>query len=248
VMNAILKMRNLVLLVFLAFITTHSYSQKNVDHQSLLWTRYQLKLKIDDHWSASQELEERTYWFPWRQHQFVSRSMAQYHLGNGWNVGGGLTYFRQALPQDAHKSVAYTQPELRPQLEVGYKQSISEKFSIQHRYWAELRSFKAENEDFKYSNIRMRYKLEFQYQPTSKVTIKAYDEIFINFGENIVYNKFDQNRIGASVQYMPLKNFGFELGFINWYQQRPSGIDFYDRNIVRFTIHQTIHLRTPKKQ
>ncbi len=245
-MNDALKMLNFVLLVFLVLCCTQTYSQKKVDHQSLLWTRYQLKLKIDEHWSAYQELEERTYWFPWRQHQLVSRSMAQYQLGNGWNLGGGLTYFRQALPQDAHKEVTYTQPELRPFLEVGYKQKLSEKFNAQHRYWSEMRNFKAENQDFKYSNIRMRYKLEFQYQPTNKVTLKAYDEIFLNFGENIVYNKFDQNRIGTSVQYMPLKNFGFELGCINWYQQRPTGVDFYERNIVRFTIHQTIDLKTPK--
>jgi hypothetical protein len=247
-MNAIVMMRNYVFLTLLALFTLPVFSQKNIDHQSLVWTRYQLKLKIDDHWSASQELEERTFWFPWRQHQLVSRSMAQYQLGSGWNLGGGLTYFRQALPQDAHKEVTYTQPELRPFLEVGYKQSLSEKFNVQHRYWSEMRNFKPENEDFKYGNVRMRYKLEFQYQPTPKVTIKAYDEIFINFGENIVYNKFDQNRIGASVQYMPLKNLGFELGYINWYQQRPSGVDFYERNIVRFTIHQTFNLRTTKKQ
>jgi hypothetical protein len=174
--------------------------------------------------------------------------MAQYQLGKGWNLGAGLTYFRQALPQEAHKPVTYTQPELRPQLEVGYKQQLSEKFNVQHRYWAEFRSFKAENEDFKFGNFRMRYKLEFQYQPTKNITFKVYDEIFINLGNNIVYNSFDQNRIGTSVQYMPLKNFGFELGYINWYQQRPSGVDFYDRNIVRFTIHQTIDLRTSKKQ
>lgn len=247
-MNAILKSRNLVLLVFTTLLCSHSYSQKNVDHQSLLWTRYQLKLKIDDHWSASQQLEERTYWFPWRQHQMVSRSMVHYQLGKGWNLGGGLTYFRQALPQDAHKEVTYTQPELRPQFEVGYKQTLSEKWNVEHRYWSEMRNFKAENENFQFGNFRMRYKLEFQYQPTKKLTFKAYDEIFINFGENIVYNTFDQNRIGASVQYMPLKNFGFELGYINWFQQRPSGVDFYERNIVRFTIHQTIDLRTPKKQ
>ena len=245
-MISILKLRNFMLMAFVMSIVSQAFAQKNVDHQSLLWTRYQLKLKLDDHWSASQELEERTYWFPWRQHQMVSRSMAQYQLGKGWNIGGGLTYFRQALPQDAHKEVTYTQPELRPQLEVDYKQQISEKFNIQHRYWSEMRNFKAENEDFKYSNVRMRYKLEFQYQPNKKTTLRAYEEIFINFGKNIVYNKFDQNRVGASVQYMPWNNFGFELGYINWFQQRPSGVDFYDRNIVRFTIHQTIDLRKPK--
>lgn len=234
-------------IIFIAvLISSIGYSQKNIDHQSLLWTRYQLKLKIDEHWSASQELEERTYWFPWRQHQFVSRTMAQYQLGKGWNVGAGFAYFRQALPQDAHKNVSYTQPEVRPQFELGYKQQLSIKFNLQHRYWTEFRFFKPENEDFQFGNYRMRYKLELQYVPTDKITLKAYDEIFINFGKNIVYNTFDQNRIGASIQYMPLNNLGFELGYINWFQQRPSGVDYFERNIIRLTIHQTIDLNKSK--
>jgi hypothetical protein len=245
-MKLLIPDKTVIIVLLGILISTISNAQKNIDHQSLLWTRYLLKLKINDTWSVYQEFEERTYWQPWRQHQLVLRSMAQYQLGNGWNVGGGFTYFRQALPQDPHKSIAYTQPEIRPQLEVGYKQQLSEKLNMQHRYWTEFRSFKPENEDYQFSNIRMRYKLEFQYQLSSKLTFKIYDEIFINLGEEIVYNTFDQNRIGTSMQYMPWKHFGFELGYLNSYQQRPSGIDFYNRNMVRFTIHQTIDLCTYK--
>lgn len=234
-------------IIFIAVLVSFmGYSQKNIDHQRLLWTRYQLKLKIDEHWSVSQELDERMYWFPWRQHQFVSRTSAQYQLGKGWNVGTGLAYFLQALPQDAHKNVSNTQTEVRPQFELGYKQQLSRKFNLHHRYWTEFRYFKIEKEDLQFGNYRMRYKFELQYLPTDKITLKVYDEIFINLGKNIIYNTFDQNRIGTSIQYMPLKNLGFELGYINLFQQRPTGVDFYERNIVRFTIHHNIYIKKSK--
>lgn len=225
------------------FVPNTVVSQKNIDHQNLLWTRYTLKLKIDNHWYVNQEIEERTYWFPWRQHQFVLRTLVQYQLGNGWNVGAGLTYFQQSLPQDPKREIDYTQPEIRPNLEIAYRQTLSEKFSLQHRYWTEFRYIKPKNEDLQFGNMRMRYKLELQYLVKSNLTLKIYDEIFVNFGNNIVHNVFDQNRIGGSIQYMPTKHFGFELGYINWYQQRPTGIDFYNRNIVRFTIHQNLTLK-----
>ena len=228
-------------------VSSLGYSQKNIDHQQLLWMRYSLKLDIDEHWSASQEFEERTYWFPWRQHQFVSRTMGRYRFKNGFGIGAGVAYFRQSLPQDPELTVDYTQPELRSEFELTYTHSLSEKLSMNHRYWKELRYFKDEGEDYDYGNMRMRYRLELQYKHSTTLTFRAFDEIFINLGKNIVNNTFDQNRYGASIQYMPVKNFGFELGYINWFQQRSSGSDFYNRNIVRFTIHHTVQLHNPNK-
>lgn len=48
----------------------------------------------------------------------------------------------------------------------------------------------------------------------------------LNAGKSIVRNIFDQNRIGFSARYNFNKRVGIEIGYINWFQQRPSGIDF----------------------
>ncbi|MGJ8592663.1 MAG: DUF2490 domain-containing protein [Aquaticitalea sp.] len=246
-MKSVFTSRTYVMVFITVWLSTIGYSQKNVDHQSLLWTRYQLKLKFNPHWSASQQFEERTYWFPWRQHQFLSRTTAHYQLSKDWTIGTGVAYFRQALPQDAHKDINYTQPEVRPHLEIAYTHELVQDFNLNHRFGTELRYFKQENEDLRFGNYRLRYKLELQYQLKKQITLKAYDEVFVNFGKTIDNNTFDQNRVGAGIQYMPQKNFGFELGYINWYQKRASGIDFYERNIVRLTIHHTLDLYTSKK-
>src|SRR5690606_16536898 len=100
------------------------------------------------------------------------------------------------------------------------------------------------NDNIRYGNIRMRYKLEIQYRPITNVTFKIYDEVFVNIGKNIGYNVFDQNRIGASIQYMPVHNVGFELGYLNWFQQRASGNNFYNRNIIRLSIHHNINFKS----
>jgi hypothetical protein len=231
----------LALLLLALMLHTHvANAQKKIDCQELLWVRYALKLNINDTYQIRQEIEERTYWFPWRQHQFVSRTMVNRKLPKGWNAALGFTYFLQAWPQKPEVKVYENVTELRPQLELAYKQTFSEKWFIHHRYWAEFRFFEQPEGTFEFGNTRLRYKLEVSYSPTPKVTLKAFDEIFINAGKNIVINVFDQNRYGASVQYMMFKNFGIELGYLNWFQQRPSGVDFYIRDIFRLTIHHTI--------
>lgn len=238
------KMKSIALAaLFIGLSYADGNAQKNVDTQQLLWTRYSLKLKFNDRYQLRQEVEERTYWFPWRQHQFSFRTHLERKLGKGWQTALGFTYFLQALPQDPTISIFETRTELRPQLELGYKQSLSEKISLHHRYWSEFRFFEQDNGSFDYGNIRARYKIEIQYSPIANLTLKAFDEIHLNIGGEIIQNVFDQNRIGASVQYMPFKTLGFELGYFNWYQQRSSGVDFFNRHIVRFTIHHSIDLK-----
>ncbi len=222
-------------------------AQKNIDTQQLLWARYYLKLKLDDY-EIRQELEERKFWFPWRQHQFISRTFVVRKLGKSWNAGIGFTYLLQSLPQDPKITEYSNQSELRPQLEITYSQAISEKITLYHRYWSDFRFFEQPDGSFKYGNNRSRYLLEFRYSPSKHLTLKAFDEIHINIGRNIVQNVFDQNRFGASVQYMPIDNFGFELGYFNLFQQQKSGVDFYDRHILRLTIHHIITFRNSKNQ
>lgn len=237
--------------VFLAgfliiLLSVSATAQKNIEKQDLLWTRYALKVKIDDNWMIRQELDNRTYWFPWRKHQFVTRTLVERKLGKGWSTAGGFAYFNHSLPNDPLMEVSTNQSELRPHMELAYRQDISNKVSVSHRYWSEFRFMEQPNGAFNMENIRSRYKLELRYQPLEKVSVQLYDEIFINIGGKIVQNVFDQNRYGASLQYSPFKGLGFELGYLNWFQQQKSGIDFYDRHIIRFTIHQQINLHNSK--
>lgn len=214
-----------------------------MDTQRLLWARYYLKLKLNDAFQIRQEVEERTFWFPWRQHQFVTRTFVERKLGSGWNTGVGFTYFLQSLPHHPDIPVSQSSTELRPQLEIAYKQAIFKNLTLHHRYWSEFRFFEQAHGPFEFGNNRSRYKLEIGYTPFEKLTLKAFDEIHFNIGRKIIQNVFDQNRIGASVQYMTHPNFGIELGYFNWFQQRRSGVDFYNRHILRITTHQTINFK-----
>jgi hypothetical protein len=64
----------------------------------------------------------------------------------------------------------------------------------------------------------------------------------INAGKNVVYNTLDQNRIYASLQYGISSSVAVELGYLNSFQQRASGVDYYDRNIIRFSIYHKLKI------
>jgi len=239
--------KTIAFLTMIPVMVPNLQAQKNVESQQLLWTRYNLKININDTYSIKQELEERTYWFPWRQHQFITRTLLDRKQGKGWNAGIGMASSLQSLPHDPEIPITETKAELRPMLEIGYWSPISKILGLHHRYWSEFRFFEQANGPFDFANNRTRYKLELRYAATPEINFKAFDEILLNIGGEIVQNVLDQNRYGASIQYMPFDKIGFEVGYINWFQQQKTGVDFYNRHIIRLTIHQNINLKSHKK-
>ena len=149
--------------------------------------------------------------------------------------------------------VKLTVPELRPHVEFAYKQKL-DKVTLDHKYRAEARFFHSTNQarteledGFEFGNFRFRYRLQatiplLKVDESRTLEFKISDEININAGNKISKNVFDQNRIFVGINYDLLTNLNFEVGYLNWFQQRPNG-DFYNRNIIRFSVFHEISLK-----
>jgi hypothetical protein len=81
---------------------------------------------------------------------------------------------------------------------------------------------------FVYSN-RFRYKFTLT-MPINKDKISKgsiftafYDELFINFGKNIKYNIFDQNRLYAAIGYQLNPYANIQAGYLNQIVLKPDG-------------------------
>ncbi|MFM9985048.1 MAG: DUF2490 domain-containing protein, partial [Flavobacteriales bacterium] len=48
-----------------------------------------------------------------------------------------------------------------------------------------------------------------------KLVFNVFDEIFLNFGKNVAYNVFDQNRISGNFGFLVSPKITFELGYLN---------------------------------
>ncbi len=52
--------------------------------------------------------------------------------------------------------------------------------------------------------------------------------------------------IYLALNYKLNKSYAVELGYMNWFQQQKSGIDFYNRDILRLSIFHSIDLKKEK--
>jgi hypothetical protein len=98
-----------------------------------------------------------------------------------------------------------------------------------------------ENDTTFYLRFRYRIQGDYTFWKKEQRFLKGIlsDEIMINGGNKIIKNTFDQNRIYAAVQVGVSPNVALELGYLNSFQERTNGVDYFNRDIIRFSfIHK----------
>lgn len=230
----------------LLFVSAVSASaQKRVVNQRQVWYAYYVTFQFNERWYWQTEVQERHFTGPAAQHQFAVRSHLHLSLGSsGWEASAGMALFRHHANNPAAVKLAV--PELRPHLEIGYKQRLKQ-LTLDHRYRAEGRFFHNTDpgrtsleEGYDFSNFRIRYRIQatipiWKMDDERALKVYASDEVHINAGRRIITNVFDQNRIYAGLSLDALPGLTVDVGYLNWFQQVATG-DFYNRDIIRFTV------------
>ena len=246
-----MKIIKILCLLFVSLICK-AQTEKNVDHQSLLWTRYYNQLTINSKWAIHTEFDNRIFINPVEENLYLFRIHGRYKINKDVDLGAGYSYFSVAT-QVPEVTYDFRVPENRAQQDITWKKEYG-RFATNQRFQVEERFFHNADKNGLLPGTtlswRFRYRLQGEYSCWKKENqyLKAivYDEIMINAGENIVKNTFDQNRIYGALQYGVNKNIALELGYLNSFQQRASGVDYFDRDIIRFTFYHKINLQKKK--
>ena len=235
-----------LLYILLTHTAIIAQTERNVDQQSLLWTRYCNQLTLNEKWSLHSEFDNRLFLKPVMENLYVLRVQGRYKINEHLETGIGFAYFSVAsqIPEVINN---FSIPEYRGQQDITWKQNAG-KITFNQRFQLEERFIRNANKEELLPETtffwRFRYRLQFDYTFWKKENqlLKAVlsDEIMFNFGKNIIKNTFDQNRIYAAIQYGINKNVAFELGYLNSFQRRSNGIDYFNRDIIRFSIFHKI--------
>jgi hypothetical protein len=244
--------RVVALVFFSTVIGFNAFSQKTVINQSLYWLRYNAQLNITKKLYWNNDIEERRFFEHNRHHHLIIHSRLHYKIKKNTEAAAGITYSLQS-PHDPDAISRLTVPEIRPVQQLTMVNKLNTRFAIEHRVRVDERFIRKNNGtellpgyDF---NFRFRYRLQANYRINKKenyrtpTVLKLANEVMFNAGRNIVHNKFDQNRIYFSVDQGIKPNVSVELGYIRWYQKRASGVEYFDRDIFRLSIHHKINLQ-----
>jgi Protein of unknown function (DUF2490) len=121
------------------------------------------------------------------------------------------------------------------------------RLGLQHRYRLEQRYLgeKVQPSDsgidsWRYEN-RFRYmmRMNMPLGKKKKLYLGVYDEIMVNFGNNVAANIFDQNRAYAALGYSLGKNTRLEIGYLLQTLQQRNGRVIEYNNTFQFSIFST---------
>lgn len=236
------------LLLILGFISPFlsAQNQKKTDHQTLTWIRYYNIVPLTEKWGIHSEIDNRSFLNPVHENVFVLRIQGRYKATDNIDLGSGFAYFN-VNTQDPHNDPDFSVPEYRAQHDITFINDVA-KITFHNRFQLEERFIQKTTktellDDYSFS-FRFRYRLQstFDLWKKEKQSLKGTisQEIMFNFGKDNKRNTFDQSRSYAALRYHFNPNIGLELGYLKSFQRRASGVDFYDRDIIRLTFYHRI--------
>jgi hypothetical protein len=173
---------------------------------------------------------------------------ASYFPNKNFKYTGAVTYVDQ-FPSTGKN---YHLAEYRPWQQIQY---TFQKPTSQWLQWLRLEerfkqtainNLSSDNYDFTY---RLRYFLLAQFPLTQhkyekgSLSFVTSEELYVNFGKNIVYNTFDQNRFFLGFYYYLNKDNILQLGYTNLYQMYNAKNKFLQSDVLRISVFNNIDFR-----
>ena len=194
--------------------------EKQVDTDSQVWTAAFGNIRFSDANSLFVDLHYVGHSFA------VTRAGIVYHLSNDIAATAGFARLWLTVPGSGHDRLE--RHEHRPWAQVFVRSPLPGNFSMTHRlrYDLRFRERVANGEVRQGYNFNHRLRLQETVQlnlpwlKLGKVTpyVVLADEVLLNFGEEVVYNTFDQNRLSLMVGGQ-LRSIRLQTGYMNRFVQ-----------------------------
>lgn len=247
-------MRGLFLLSLL--ISFHvSFAQKQKTNVEQIWTGYFNQTRFSDRWGLWADLHLRTKEdFVDDLSQGIARLGLTYYLKDNTRFTVGYAYVHH-FPADAHPGIS--QPEHRPWQQLQWhnryaKLRLMQGVRLEERFRRKIKDGDKLDDGYNF-NYRVRYNF-FLTTPLSKkafapgtLSLVLNDEVHINFGKEITYNTFDQNRLFVGLAYHTNAHDNLQFGYMNLFQQLPAGSRYRIVHAPRIFYFHNLDLRKNKK-
>ncbi len=258
-----MQLKNIIpLLLFLLILwggKSEAQNTRQVSNQWHGWYMYfgthklskKLNLLTEYQWRRAEVIKD------WQQS--LARVALEYKFADNVATAAGYGYIITYPYGDQAVKFQFNEHRSFEQLVLTHK-SVSGRFNFSHRYRLEQRWMEnvvaatdgsPQHDSWIYRN-RVRYMFRVNIPLNKKamekgaIFLSLYDEIFVNFGKNVNYNIFDQNRFYGAVGYQFLKNANIQVGYMNQAIQKSDGKRLENNNTVQVAL--TYNLDFTKKE
>jgi hypothetical protein len=241
------------LIIVLLLITASCFAQvpsKVIHNREQMWLGYFNQTRFSNKWGMWIDVHYRmTDNFVDRPFQFLFRPAVTYFIKDNLRVNVGYT-LAEHFPG---KGLSTIRTEHRAWQQVWWNQKYARMSTLQWLRLEQRFNQKVANDvkigGYAYT-FRARYNFAFfiplkGHELAPKTPFVAImNEVFLNFGKNVVYNTFDQNRLFVGVGYQFTSHLNAQLGYMNIYQQEATGNSYFSSHAIRLFVFHSLDLRS----
>lgn len=250
-------MRKTILITILSSVFLSAAGQnKTTTSQEQLWLGYFNQTRFSDHWGTWTDLHLRTRDDLFHElNQSIVRVGLTCYLTDRSKLTAGYAWVNN-FPGENHKYVNQTEHRLWQQWQwhtVYPRVRTMQWIRLEERYRRKIANDSTLGDGYNFS-YRVRYNLFLQVPLHNEGKPKKggfsfilNDEIHINFGKNIVYNYFDQNRFFIGLAWHVNEHDNLQFGYMNIFQQLPAGNQYRNNHDLRLFFFQNLDLRKGKR-
>ena len=221
------------LFIVLPFVLlAQTVQKKEVNQQFQTWVSLNSVTKFSQHWGVVADVHLRTNDFFQDNNFFFLRGGISYIPNSKFSFTGGYAHMWLA-PKNPTWSTFSDENRIYQQVQMNTKSgnvSIVQRLRNEQR-WQEIIVNDVATGNNKFSN-RVRYLISTTipiFKNKKAPSLVLSDELLIQFGKDIVYNTFDQNRFFVGIKQSINPKLSFDFGYMNVYQQKSTGYQ-YDMN------------------
>jgi hypothetical protein len=222
---------------------------KHIEDREQLWLAYFNQTRLSNKFGLWTDIQYRmTENFAQRPFQLLIRPAVTYYIKDNLRLNVGYSHITH-YPAEGMRTTRY---EHRPWQQIWWNQKYTGLTTLQwlrfeqrfnERVVADIK------EDGYNYNFRVRYNFSF-FIPLKGKEMKAKtpfasigNELFLNFGERVIYNTFDQNRLFVGFGYQFTSHTNLQFGYLNVYQQESSGSNYLSLHAIRLAVFHNLDLR-----
>ncbi|MGV3588521.1 MAG: DUF2490 domain-containing protein [Adhaeribacter sp.] len=249
-MNKVYKYLLFLGLVYLVIPVCYGQTAaKQVTDREQAWLGYFNQTRLSDKFSLWLDVHARRNDFLDRWAQTIVRPGLTYHISDHTRFTAGYAYVSSWPASETEKTI---RPEHRPWQQINWS---GRSRKLQTNQWVRLEERFNRNiandklQDGYHFNFRARYMIALMVPLKGDVIEQGVpflvlnDEVHVNFGKEILYNYFDQNRLFAGIGYPFAKNLNAQLGYMQVFQQLPAGNRFFKTHALRLFVFHTLDFR-----
>lgn len=238
-------LKNAILFILTVIMLTPASGQKVTETDNQLWFGAFNQTRFSERWGFWADGHYRMKGdFVDDFGLFIIRGGPMFYLTDDVRITAAYGYI--GIGPEGTRTI--TQPEHRPWQQVQWfvrrpQARLIQAIRLEERFRRRIEEGSRLGDGYDY-NPRLRYNFSLFLPLTKKkfapggLQFLLNNEVMFNFGKNIIYNHFDQNRFFAGLVYQVNPQVQIQAGYLNVYIQLPAGNVFRNQHNARiFYVH-----------